>query len=248
MSISFTANSQQTTESVLLIFEDLYHPTSKLLRAICGEISHSDIELKSDDPETTIFIAELSFCRTSDWTAVARHLMLCDYEIKNIFGSHKTLQEAAFQMMLKWLRSSVGPHTTLQHLTDSLGSNGIIIRVHKLAQNVYSSKYHREEHYHQLTRSTVADITMRIASQWKFVGRLLGITESNISIAASQGGSGTEDQYTLMEQTVAMLDQWGKNNGYQATLFKLKNAICAVHEHSRHELRDAVDYLTRPFQ
>ena len=244
----FTANSQQTTESVLLIFEDLYHPTSKLLRAICGEISHSDVKLKPDDPEATIFIAELSFCRTSNWTDVAKHLRLCDYEIKNIFCSHETLQEAAFQMMLKWLRSSVEPHTTLQHLTDALGSNGIMVHVHKLVQNVYSSMSHREEHYHQLTRSTVADITMRIASQWKFVGRLLGMTDSNISLAVAQGGSGTQGQYMLMEQTVAMLDQWGKNNGHQATLFKLKNAIYAVHEHSGHELRDAVDFLTRPFQ
>ena len=237
------------------IIEELYHPTSKFLGVIRGEINPCEIELKPDDPETMIFIAELSFCISSKWVDVAKDLMLHDYDIKNIeafYCDSFQKQEAAFQMMLMWLRSSVG-RIILRHLTHALNQNDIAIRVHNLKASQYDIVHsHKEEQFDQheqsLSRSTIAEISKRIASQWKFVGRFLGMTESDISLAASQGGSGIEGHYKLMEQTVAMLDQWGKINGYQATLFKLKNAIYAVHEHSGHSLGDAIDILTRLFQ
>ena len=216
--------------------------------AIRGEISPSEVELKLDDPETTIFIAELSFCLTSKWPDVAKN-MLHDHDIRNIeaFYSYQAGQEAAFQMMLMWLRSSVGPRMTLQCLTDALKRNGIEIRVHnlKMSECMHSCE---KEHFHQLSRSTVAEISNRIASQWKFIGRFLGMSESDIGLLAASQGPGVEGHYKLMEQTVAMLDMWGRINGYQATMFKLRNVIFAVHEHSGHVLRDAVDFLTMPFQ
>ena len=211
---------------------------------ICREISSSEVELKPDDPETTIFIAELSFCIMSMWVAVAKHLTLYDYVIKNLEKSHTCQEEAAFQMMLTWLGRSTVPCVTLQHLMDAINAADVEIHVQKLTQNVHRQK---EKHFHQLSRATVAEISKRIASQWKFVGRLLGMTESDISLAASQGGAGVEGHYKLMEQTVAMLDFWGKNNGHEATLLKLKNAIHAVHQHSGHQLTDAIDFLSRPF-
>lgn len=231
------------------IIKELYHPTSKFLAVIRGEINPCEVELKLDDPETTIFIAELSFCISSKWVDVAKDLMVCDYDIQNIeafYCDSFQKQEAAFQMMFMWLRSSMR-HTTLQYLIRVLNRNDIAICVHnlKVSQCVHS---HEEEQIHQqsLPRSTIAEISKRIASQWKFVGRFLGMTETDISLVASHG-SGVEGHYKLMEQAVAMMDQWGKSNGHQATLFKLKIAIYAVHEHSGHILRDAVDFLTRPF-
>lgn len=217
--------------------------------AIRGEISPREVELKPDDPETIIFIAELSFCLTSAWEGIAKNLMLDDYNIKNIKAYYDSFQEeAAFQMILMWLKSFVGPRVSLQYLIDALYRNNIEIRVHNL--NLLECMYsHKEEHFHQLSSNTVAEISRRIASQWKFVGRLLGMTESYISsLAVSQDGSGVEGHYKLMEQTVAMLDQWKRINGPQATLLKLKNVIYAVHKHSGHKLRDAVDFLAMPFQ
>ena len=230
------------------IIEELYHPASKFLGAVRGEIKPSEVELKPDDSETMIFIAELSFGISSKWVDLAKDLMVPGYNINNIeafYCDPSQKVEAAFQMMLLWLRTSE-ECTTLRHLMRTLERNGIAICIRKL--NGVHSCEEKQIHQQSIPRSTIAEISKRIAKQWKFIGRFLGITESNISLVASQGGSGVEGHYKLTEEAVAMLDHWGGSSGYQATLFKLKNAIYALHKRTGHQLIDAVDFLTRPFQ
>ena len=243
-----TATQQTLLSATEYIIEELYHPASKILGAIRGEVNPSEVELRPDDSETMIFIAELSFGITSlKWVDLAKDLKLHGYDINNIeaFYRDSSQKEAAFQMMLLWLRTSV-ERTTLQYFMNTLERNGITICVHKL--NGVHSRDEKQIHQQSMPRSTIAEISKRIAKQWKFVGRFLGITESNISLVASQGGSGVEGHYKLVEQAVAMLDHWGGSNGYQATLFKLENAVYALHKHTGHKLIDAIDFLTRPFQ
>ena len=236
---------QYAAESISYVFEELYHPSSKILGVIRGEINPDEVELKPDDSETVIFIAELSFCISSKWVTVAKDLMLCDFEIKNFSKSYPSqLQEAAFQVMLTWLQSSARPQITFQCLTDILKRNGIVLHIRKLTKYVHS---HKEGLFWHLSRSTVAEIAKRIASQWKFVGRLLGMGKNDIDVAASRGGSGMDGHHVLMEQAVAILDLWSRSDGYKATLLKLKNVIYAVHEHSGHELGDAVNFDMHAF-
>ena len=244
-----TATQQMLLSATEYIIEELYHPASKILGAIRGEVNPSEVELKPDDSETMIFMAELSFGTTSlKWVDLAKDLKLHGYDINNIeafYHDSTQKEEAAFQMMLLWLRTSV-ERTTLQRFMRTLERNGITIRIHKL--NGVHSCEGKQIHQQSMPRNTIAEISKRIAKLWKFIGRFLGITESNISLVASQGGSGVEGHYKLVEQAVAMLDHWGGSNGYQATLFKLENAIYALHKHTGHKLIDAIDFLARPFQ
>lgn len=243
-----TAAQQKLLSATEYIIKELYHPASKILGAIRGEVNPSEVELKPDDSETMIFMAELSFGITSlKWVDLAKDLKLHDYDINNIeafYHDSTQKEEAAFQMMLLWLRTSV-ERTTLQRFMRTLERNGIAICVHKL--NGVHSREEKQIHQQSMPRNTIAEISKRIAKLWKFIGRFLGITESNISLVASQGGSGVEGHYKLVEQAVAMLDHWGGSNGYQATLFKLENAIYALHKHTGHKLIDAIDFITRPF-
>ena len=100
------------------------------------------------------------------------------------------------------------------------------IHVRSLAEEHHTPSVLQEMYFHQLPRSTVYEISQRIASQWKSVGRLLGLTEDEIMSAASSGRSGIELRISQ--------DNWadcrnvgdvGRRNGHEATLLKLKNAI-----------------------
>ena len=229
-------------ESCCQLFQDLYPPTCQLLYALHGQVDPCKVPLKPDDPDTITIITELSFYLLSEWPTVAKYLSLHDYDIKNLeasFASHK--QEASYQMMLMWLRSSETQNINLQCLLNALKRIGIEVHVQTLAEEQYTPI---EMCFHQLPRSTVDEISRRIASQWKSVGRLLGLTESDILLAALSGGSGIEGYPKIIEQTVAMLELWGRRNGHEATFLKLKNAIHAVHEHSHHQLWDAMDFTS----
>ena len=224
------------------IIEDLYTPASIFLKAVQGQISPEKVHLNVGEPETIIILAELSFCIFSEWPLVAKYLTLQSYDIEILEASYTSQkQEASFQMMMKWLRSSEMPHTNLQFLLDVLKKIGVVVHVQKLAQDAHSLN---QKHFHDLPRNIVSDLAIRIASQWKCVGRLLGMTETDINLAASQGSIGINDYHKIVEQTITMLDLWRQRYGRDATLLKLRNVIFAIHEHSNHNLWDAIDFIS----
>ena len=236
------------------IFEDLYYPSSKILSALQGGISPSEVQLKPDDPETMILMAELSFCIVSKWNTVASYLLLEDCDIENFKEAYcysnsppTVQQEAAFQVMLTWLERSEQCHTNLQRLIDAFKSIGVTIGTQKLSQNMYVHN-HKDKNFHQVLRGSVAELSRRVASRRKFIGRLLGMTENDIASAASRGGSESDRIKKNIEETIAILDWWATINGYGATLSKLENVIYAVHEHSGHKLEGVIYFLTASIQ
>lgn len=220
------------------------------MSALQGIISPSEVNLRCDDPDTMILMAELSFYTVSKWREVAEYLSLNDYDIDNLeesyINSNSTLlqQEAAFQMMLTWITTSTGD---LQCLIDAFKTIvGVMIRTQKLDQTMYV-RNHEDRRYDLLSRGTVNELSKRIASRRKIIGRLLGMTESRINSAVFQGGSGLDGVNKVIEETIAILDWWGKTNGYGATLFKLENAIYSVHYHSAHKLKGIIHFLDTSF-
>lgn len=228
----------------LLIIEDLYSPSSKVLQALQGNINPNETSLAPDDPDSMIFLAEVSFSIMSKWITVARFFSLPNYIVMNLESMYFSQnQEASFQMMLMSFRHSpFAPHVKLQHFLDALNNIGIPIYVQKLAQQVRCLE---DMQYHKLPGGVVAKISERIASQWKFVGRMLGVSETDISKAAEKGYEGFN---RITESTVAILNSWASRHGNSATLLKLRNVIRAIHEHSNHNFFDAVAFLTEPFQ
>ena len=225
-----------------IIFDDLYNdlPARNILEVLSANLNPC-FELRPDDPETTIFLAELSYALVSDWITVARYLLVRESTVRNLetaYGSRNinVQAEASFKMMMEWLKTACD--RTLRHLLCALHEVGVVVSVQQLSR---AQKSECEDIPFYELPDRVNDIRPIIASQWKFVGRLLGLTETRIYEAAATGGA--DPYYQLMEQTVAMLEMWKKICGNEATFLRLKNAIYALHEHSGCRYSDAVHLL-----
>ena len=235
----------QTKQCDVFHYLYIHVSTQNILNALCGQLNPHSVELRPDDLETTIFLAELSFVLASDWITVARCLRIKESIISNLKKAYNydardfyQQAEASFKMMLdcNWLRGNTT--ATLQCLLNALLEVGIVPGIRKLSEQAAGAIP-----FHQLSSNVKCDIAVAVASQWRFVGRLLGLTESTISEAAMKGGTECDPYAQLIEQSYSMLDLWKKKCGNEATSCRLKYAVRALHEHSGRQFWDAFDLL-----
>lgn len=208
-----------------------------ILEGLSGtDDDRSRIFLRMDDINCCTFLCEISF-HLYRWEALGLCLGLEKKDIDTINQEQQGLKVfvKAFEMLAKWLASSEYI-PTLGTLINGLHSTGFEILPLLLWTTSYNSVIPKT-----MDPIFISHLAKRISCHWKFVARLLGVSETSIH------GAVQCNQSNLDEQACMMLNEWKRHCplGNREAYLELFNSVHCVCEHLPTDtyFKNALSYL-----
>ena len=233
--------SYTVRHSVIKIIGDIYNVNSQI---------HSLEEtfvLNFDDYECRFLFCEISF-QLPDWISLANLLKVNPLDIRTLEvlrknesgGDFQVLQrECTFQMLRCWACEAPTLSTLLKALSDD--------KIHLEVKGWTTTCTLTHASDCVIDNEKLGRLSITIQNYWKFVARLIGMTETEITTI--QQNVKCE---TLCEKTAKMLVEWERRSGLpnrdkKVQLFK---ALCCLEQHlmkngNEKEFRNALEYIRK---
>jgi len=218
----------------VMISNELLPDDSDLKISLCGKNLTQDINLDLTKLDHQNFLAEVSLqllhCKClSEELGLQQHI--CTIPAEQDF-------EAVYQMLRCWVQQRVSEATlfTLLRALKNLGTTlDLCTYVDQAATDDHipsEAVYVQAEFLHT--------ISQKIASQWKFVGRFLGLTEHNIQDISFQ-------ERDDVRQAYHMLLTWKQQSHENATCYAVAKAVRIIDQHAAKpfSLNDALCYISK---
>ena len=203
-------------QNSIKIIKEMYSDRCLIIEGLLGHSDCSDVSLDMRDVDCCTLFCEISF-HLCWWEKLGRSLQMKELDIDEIrHYKYPHFFESAFQLLKKWFITSV--KCQLKTLIDGLNLIGLTINVSTWSASYNIAPSHLSE------PQFMRDIAPRIRCHWKFVARLLGLSETDIDDIVQ------EYQNNLHLQAYEMLKEWNKrrtdsNDG------KLFDSLHCVNEH-----------------
>ena len=188
---------------------------------------YSQVPLQRDDLNCCTLLCEISF-HLARWEELARdHLGLDEIDIGIIKQECHGFDfyVLAFEMLAKWL-SSTGRAANLGTLIQGLRSVGYEMRLSSLSSFCSNSAVIPGS----IEQRFMLKVARNLSLHWKFVARLLGMSEVDIG-SISRSGEG------LQGQAVLMLEKWRKHSPLppDSAYLQLFRSVQCLSEHFLHK-------------
>lgn len=212
----------------VMISNELLPDDSDLKISLCGKNLTQDINLDLTKLDHQNFLAEVSLqllhCKClSEELGLQQHI--CTIPAEQDF-------EAVYQMLRCWVQQRVS-EATLFTLLRALKNLGTTLDICTYVDHIPSEAvYVQAEFLHT--------ISQKIASQWKFVGRFLGLTEHIIQDISFQ-------ERDDVRQAYHMLLTWKQQSHKNATCYAVAKAVRIIDQHAAEpfSLNDALCYISK---
>lgn len=219
--------------NTIKIIRELYRTSSNcmpILEALSGSCDCSDISLCTSDVNCCTLLCEISFC-LDQWEDLGRKLGMEEQDIQVIKRQYQweSLFESAYQMLTRWIVSSV---PCLEMLVKGLHSINIALEISSFPMTCFEPR--------PMSEVFVTNLAKNILCYWKFIARLLGESETDICQAVRRS------DHDVHEQAYQMLWKWNRQQiGDMDTFEELTRAIHCVKQHTRDGTLDgAVELFT----
>ena len=201
----------------VLISTELLPDSGDLKLALCSENPSRDVIFDLTKLDHQNFLAEISLQLVN---------CKCLPEELDIEQCHTTTDECGFesvyQMLRQWVQQKPS-EATLSVLSSALMNLGSTLELSTCNHQVDTTEHISSESLY-IHPELAHTISMKIASQWKFVGRFLGLSEQTIQHIDNLHG---KDK--LVEQAYHMLSVW-KQQCRSATCHAVEKAISVVNK------------------
>lgn len=202
-------------QNSIKIIKEMYSNCCPIIEGLSGRCDCSDILLDMRDVDCCTLFCEISFhlCR---WEKLGRYLEMKELDIDEIkHNRYPNLFESAFQLLAKWwLNRTV---LSLKTLIDGLNSIDLTINVSTWTASYNTAPKSISKRFYML------DIAPRITCHWKFVARLLGLSETDINTIVQH------DRDSLQSQACEVFKEWTKRTGINDG--RLFDSLHCVNEH-----------------
>ena len=218
--------------NTIKIIREMYR-TSSILEALSENCGCSDILLCTTDVDCCTLVCEISFC-LDRWEDLGRNLRMREQDIRVIKCQYqwRSLFEAAYQMLTKWIVRSI---PNLGMLIEGLRSINTTLEVSSVPVT-WSSAIKLKP----MNEVFVKNLAQTILCNWKFIARLLGESETDICQAVGRS------EHDIHEQAYQMLWKWKRQRIENMETFEeLARAIHCMRQHTHDmTLDEAVELLT----
>ena len=198
---------QPPTNYFINITTEMYPSGSALLAGIKGEHDGSSVKVEMDNVDCRTLITEISF-RFFRWKEMGVTLGMSSTDLDSIDAMSLFYFDKAFQMLATWLITAYP--VTLKTLLEALQSVDF-----SLVCSHWTTSYPTVKPK-AMTNKFFSKLAAYIESDWKYVARFLGETES--SIYAALGRS-----ICAREQAYQMLYEWERH-----CVLREKEAYCRL--------------------
>ena len=201
----------------VLISTELQPDSVDLKLALCSENPNQDVLFDLTNLDHQDFLAEISL-QLVNCKCLPEELDMEQYHTT----SHEHEFESVYQMLRQWVQQK-SSEATLSVLSSALTNLGSTLEFSTCNDQVDTAQRISSEALY-IHPELAHTISMKIASQWKFVGRFLGLSEQTIQHIDNLHGKDN-----LAKQAYHMLSIW-KQQCRSATCHEVEKAVSTVNK------------------
>ena len=211
---------------------------------MCGSSAGADLPLDPQSEDHRRFIADISFQLTkTDFQQLSRVLGIKQPEVDRIVDNCGTdLPERIYQVLLSWMSRNY-PNSNIKILLAVLQK----LRISGIELSSWSAESNCSMIYCHISRNSIQckefirAIALEIKQRWKFIGRFIGVSESDVSTVIQEGFL----ENRVWEMSFQMLLKWQQQKAEEATYETLLKAIYRVFEHDPSSVCSAWRYCSK---
>ncbi len=211
-------------QRIFTISSNLYPGESQLVQCL-SQRTH-DLSLNVSTFDHRKLLAELSL-QINEPRKLAQKLQLAEYQVERILADYPSDEaEQVYHVLTTSVAGNI-PNANLTQLLQTVRAVGV------LGLELVNRSGQFQQHFEVNDRMFLVNMGEKLQRRWKFVARLMGVSESTVE------GIAYDNSQALNEQSYQMLMKWKRSHGDGATYRVLPNAVHTVYIHDPDSVNDA---------